>query len=29
LVEGKGRVSDGELLNFGAFELLRGVFKKK
>jgi hypothetical protein len=29
LVEGKGRESDGELLNSGAFELLHGVFEKK
>jgi hypothetical protein len=29
LVEGGGRGRDGELQNFGAFELLRGVFKKK
>jgi hypothetical protein len=28
MVEGKGRESDGELLSFETFELLRGVFKK-
>jgi len=29
LEEGEGRERDGELQNFGAFELLSGVFKKQ